>query len=527
MIKTRKAKKSNRGLYIQDIELQQTNFEIGNHFKYIVDQVNKKIVILPSDENTSNTVSKRAVKNGQKPVLDIRNKKVLEVFKDAEYLQIEIHENEIYVSGYKNEEKSIGSSLKNKVQRFISKKKNVIDISSLINVKKTFDVVLSKKELNAVVGQTSYQQLSLFDDVIEHTESFTKKSVNYLKKAIHNLHVPLTAISCFSSAGIMDSAFVDEGYDVLFALELEEDAVKTYRHNHSNPIHHGDIRDFNKSHFGEIGASVMFAGPPCQDLTPANQRKDKENYLDSPKNKLLKEYLESVKANQNCQVVVIENVPQLLTAGDGRFKEEIENELSDFEITSGVLTATDYGDPQQRNRAFVIGSKIGRIELPKPTHKPEDYVTVEQAFEGLHNNIPNQLDFSKPRIDTVQRMAHVPQGGNWKHIPLQLLPKSMLKGNTHSSIYKRLQNDKPSITITNPRKSLITHPELNRTLSVRECARLFSVKDDFVFKGKLDSIQQMICNAVPVKMVRAIAKQIRNKIVEHNSMVARNDFSLV
>lgn len=59
MIKTRKAKKSNRGLYIQDIELQQTNFEIGNHFKYIVDQIHKKIIILPSDEITSNKVSKR------------------------------------------------------------------------------------------------------------------------------------------------------------------------------------------------------------------------------------------------------------------------------------------------------------------------------------------------------------------------------------------------------------------------------------------------------------------------------------
>ena len=168
MIKTRKAKKSNRGLYIQDIELQQTNFEIGNHFKYIVDKVHKKIIILPSDEITSNMVSKRAIKNGEKPVLDIRNKKALEVFNDAEYLQIEIFENEIQVSGYKNQEQSIVSSLKNKINRFISKKKNVIDISSLINVKQTFDVVLSKKELDAVVGQTSYQQLSLFDDVVRN-----------------------------------------------------------------------------------------------------------------------------------------------------------------------------------------------------------------------------------------------------------------------------------------------------------------------------------------------------------------------
>jgi len=130
-------------------------------------------------------------------------------------------------------------------------------------------------------------------------------------------------------------------------------------------------------------------------------------------------------------------------------------------------------------------------------------------------------------MDTIQRMAHVPQGGNWRNIPIHLLPKSMLKGDTHSSVYKRLASDKPSITITNPRKSLITHPELNRTLSIRECARLFSVKDDFIFKGKLESMQQMICNAVPKKMAQAIPRTIKNAIIEHNSKVARNDFSLV
>ncbi|MFJ7954173.1 DNA cytosine methyltransferase [Lysinibacillus sp. NPDC096418] len=529
VIKKRKAKKSNRGLYIQDTELQQTNFEIGNHIKYIVDQKNKKIVIVPTDEITSNKVSKRAVKNGEKPVLDIRNKKALAVFKDADYLQIEILENEIHVSGYENQEQKQGviSSLKNKVNRFISKKKNIIDITTLINVKKTFDVVLSKNELEKVVGQTSYQQLSLFDSVLEQAESCAKKSVNYIKKAIHNLHIPLTAISLFSGCGIMDSAFIDEGYEVAFALELDKDAVETYRFNHSNTIHQGDIRDFDKSYFGQVGASVMFAGPPCQDLSQANQRKDEQKLLDSPKNKLLKEYLDSVNANPNCQVVVIENVPQLLTACNGRFMEEIKNELSDFDISSGILTASEYGDPQERSRAIVIGSKIGKIDLPKPTHLPSQYVTVAQAFEGLHDDIPNQLDFSKSRVDTIQRMSHVPQGGNWRNIPIHLLPKSMLKGDTHSSVYKRLNNDKPSITITNPRKSLITHPELNRTLSGRECARLFSVKDDFIFKGKLSAIQQMICNAVPVKMVRAIAKQIKDAITEHNSMVERNKLCLV
>jgi len=200
MIKRRKAKKSQRGIYIQDKELKNTNFKIGSHFKYIIDKQNKQIVILPTDEFTSNTVSKRTVKDGLKPVLDIRNKEALAVFGDADYLQIEIQENEILVSGFEQQDNSIFSSLKNKVKKFVYKKRNVVDITSLLNVKKTFDVRLSKDQLEQVVGQSSYQQLTIFD-VIDNTESFTKKSVNYVKKAVNNLHIPLQVLSIFSGSG--------------------------------------------------------------------------------------------------------------------------------------------------------------------------------------------------------------------------------------------------------------------------------------------------------------------------------------
>jgi len=223
----------------------------------------------------------------------------------------------------------------------------------------------------------------------------------------------------------------------------------------------------------------------------------------------------------------MENVPQLLSAGNGQFKAEIEEALADFEITTGVLNAMEYGDPQSRSRAFIIGSKIGRIDLPKPTHTADNYVTVEEAFEGLNNSLPNQLDYSKAKDSTVERMAYVPQGGNWRSLPEHLLTKGMIKGNTHSSIYRRLDLTKPSVTIVNPRKTNLTHPTENRTLSIRECARLFSIKDNFIFKGTLASMQQQICNMTPVNMVRAVASQVKQAIIEHNSLIARNNFSLV
>ena len=94
------------------------------------------------------------------------------------------------------------------------------------------------------------------------------------------------------------------------------------------------------------------------------------------------------------------------------------------------------------------------------------YKTVRQAFEGLHDGIPNQLDYSKSKPDTMKRMSFVPQGGNFKDIPEEYRGKG-----THSNSYRRLAWDEPSITIANPRKSNLMPPEGNRMLSVRECAR--------------------------------------------------------
>ncbi|MFC0416920.1 DNA cytosine methyltransferase, partial [Cytobacillus solani] len=198
-----------------------------------------------------------------------------------------------------------------------------------------------------------------------------------------------------------------------------------------------------------------------------------------------------------------------------------------FEITSGVLTATDFGEAQERKRAFIIGSKIGKIDLPKPTHSPDHYVTVRKALEGLHEDVPNQMDFTKPKPSTIERMQTVPEGGNWRDFPDEFKTTSMFTGKTHSSVYRRLAWDHPSITIANPRKSNLTHPTENRILSVRECARLFGLKDDFIFKGSLSSMQQQVCNAVPVKLARAVARVVKHAIMRYNIRMHSDKLELV
>ncbi|RUT64062.1 hypothetical protein C1149_00455 [Clostridium botulinum] len=103
-------------------------------------------------------------------------------------------------------------------------------------------------------------------------------------------------------------------------------------------------------------ATVLIGGSPCQGFSNSNRV---SNYLDNPKNLLVREYIKAVKSSQP-YIFVLENVPQIISAGKGKFLEEIKNELYDYEITSTILNAVHFGVAQERRRAVIIGSKIGK-----------------------------------------------------------------------------------------------------------------------------------------------------------------------
>lgn len=113
MIKKRKMKLSKRGLYIQDAALMDTSFRVGSHYRYIVDLNTNKVIIVTSNNESDNTVSKRKIKEGLKPVIDIRNKQALQAFEGCEYLQITIISDEkIIIEGFKENDTSVLSKAK-------------------------------------------------------------------------------------------------------------------------------------------------------------------------------------------------------------------------------------------------------------------------------------------------------------------------------------------------------------------------------------------------------------------------------
>ncbi|QST03126.1 DNA cytosine methyltransferase (plasmid) [Pontibacillus sp. ALD_SL1] len=512
MIKKRRAKHSKRGHYIQDIELKETAFSPGDKYKYVLDLNEKRIVILPSEDGKGNTVSKRKVKDGYKPVLDIRSKEAKAFFGEADQLQVSIYEDQVIIEVFEEEEETLLQKATRTVKNVLKKTGKVVSLSERVALKHRGTLTLSKEDLRKAAG---FEQVS-FEDLGWSVETDSQQgSVSDIQHALSNIGIPLQAASLFSGMGIMDKGFVDAGFDIEFAIDLSENACETYRANIGDHIVCGDITAFDKEKIPKV--PLMFGGSPCQGFSAANRINGYLNNPNNPNNLLVKHFVDSVKANEACQVFVLENVPQILTAGGGRFKEEIYEALHEFDITSGVLLAADYGSPQLRERAFLIGSKIGRIDLPEPTHSPSEYTTVREAFKGLHDGIPNMKDHSDPKAPTIERMRHVPQGGNWRDIPHHLRTKKMTdSGSTQHSVYRRLEWDKPCKTIVNPRKSNITHPDLHRSLSIRECARLFDLPDTFVFKGKKNANQQGIANGVPAKLAKAVALKVKYAIEQFN-----------
>lgn len=502
MIKQRYAKKSQRGIFLQDSELMNTVFKPGTHFRYVIDVNHRKVVILPAQEG--NTVSKRKFQDKHKSVIDIRKKEALSAFKGCDYLQVSIYKDEIRIEGF--EEKLVSSQSEGKLVCEKQKTNKVVDIEQILQVRKKVEIVCSRRELQQVSNGLP-TQTSIFD-FIEDTTSQTA-TVSSLE-AFKNAHIPLQVVSLFSGAGVFDWAFQEEGFDIIFALEKDEDAVKTYSENLGNHIVCSDIENFPIKKIPQ--APIIIGGPPCQGFSNANR---KTNFLENPKNKLVNNFIEIVRANSNCQVFVLENVPQMLTAGEGQYKDEILEKLADFDISYGVLNSADYGNAQNRHRSIIIGSKLGKIELPKAIYTEQEYCTVRKVFQGIHDNIPNQNDYSKPKGITLERMKYVPEGGNIFDIPEEIRPNGK-----HSNMYKRLSWDEPAITIPNPRKAVITHPSKNRILTIRECARLLGLPDSFTFKGKLASMQQQVANAVPIQLGKSIAKNIKEAITVFKHKVA-------
>ena len=384
---------------------------------------------------------------------------------------------------------------------------------------------------------------------------------------------PFSTIDLFCGAGGITQGFQRAGYHCLYANDFMPDAIETFRYNHPKtraeckPIEEVNAATLRQSLGLDKGdLDVLVGGPPCQGFSINAPSR----FLHDPRNSLFKHYARFVEEFRP-KAFVFENVPGLLSMVDGAIFEKILQVFAElgYQLSVKILFGPHYGIPQERWRLILLGSLYGEIAHPLPTH----FAKGRANFRGGRSlTIPTDIADARrlapavsvgdalrdlPRLDmgegaeevgyttdvcsayalrlrnpdgvtfnhvaarlskqNVERMRHVPPGGSWRDIPHELLPPGMQQArkSDHTKRYGRLSFDGLSGTVLtkcDPHWGSVFLPDQDRTLSVREAARLQSFPDAYRFLGSRVSQYVQVGNAVPVLMATAIANSVRHHL---------------
>jgi DNA-methyltransferase (dcm) len=356
-------------------------------------------------------------------------------------------------------------------------------------------------------------------------------------------------ISLFSGGMGLDIGLMQAGLKIQIGQDIDKACVSTMRLNGHNVID-GDIRKISPEEVLKLaGLSkeepfLICGGPPCQPFSTAGKRLG----MNDPRGSLFMDYIRMIDAIRP-RFFIMENVKGLISSAVNHIplKERGKNNtdpnaqrgsvfnviLSEFEKLGyttiyGVLDAVNYGVPQFRERLIIVGSRVHEnIFLPMPSHfqmhQNKDYRwhTLRDTITDLEDNPGECASFSKDRLNYLKL---VPEGGNWKDLPPELIAQAMggayLSGGGKVGFYRRLSYDQPSPTlVTTPvqKASMLCHPTKNRPLSVTEYARIQQFPDDWVFAGTTAAKYCQIGNAVPIGLSKALGQMLLS--VASNSAV--------
>lgn len=323
----------------------------------------------------------------------------------------------------------------------------------------------------------------------------------------------------FSGAGGFLLGFEKEGFDIILSTDFDEDCEKVHKINRPNiPFVRADIRTLSNEKIDELlngqTVDVLIGGPPCQGFSTIGNRvsSDPERRTKyDPRNDLFREYIRILHHLQP-KVFVMENVKGIKTRDGGTIFEEIQRQFKEtgYDFNCITLNAADYGVPQYRERVFFYGTRIGvDFEAPIPTHgeNRNPYNIVLDAIGDLANKgeeVSNHVPL-KHGEKNIRRYQLIPEGGR---LPENDLPADLYRKN-FGNTFKRLDRNKPSLTMVPGHNAFPIHPWLDRSLTVREAARIQTFPDDYIFSGRRDKQCMQVGNAVPVQLANAWAKQVK------------------
>jgi DNA (cytosine-5)-methyltransferase 1 len=354
-------------------------------------------------------------------------------------------------------------------------------------------------------------------------------------------------VDLFSGAGGMTLGFSAEfghSFVPVWANDIDAAAAATYNANFGQHCTTADIVDvLADASFKVPAADAVIGGPPCQGFSLLNKQRDGD-----PRKQLWRPFLEVVKRS-GARVFVMENVPQLLGSCEHGEIREAARALG-FETVDDKLCAADYGTPQTRWRAVIIGARgidPGSVFPPKRTHlnpkaltaramfrnggvtvaRPLRWLNVRDAVADLpppegvgvrDEPAPLDLHFGRTPTETsLKRYRAIPKEGmnrfDLQRVAPSLTPACWIrKKSGGTDLFGRLWWDRPAFTIRTeffkPEKGRYLHPVQHRPITHREAARFQGFPDTFRFTGSKIEIAKQIGNAVPPPLAARIADSV-------------------
>jgi DNA (cytosine-5)-methyltransferase 1 len=342
-------------------------------------------------------------------------------------------------------------------------------------------------------------------------------------------------IDLFSGAGGFTIGFAKSGWKPLLSVDINKNVSLTHKMNMpSLPYLEGNLGEekfrkkiINQFEGKEIG--LVVGGPPCQGFSIFGKRrfvntKGYNPHLDQ-RNKLVYAFLDVVK-HVNPRWFLMENVPGLANLDDGLFLEELIKEFKSLgygQTEYRILNAADYGVPQLRRRLVIIGNRTGHI-IPWPKKKffanPRDWqkpfrgvgevlsdLTSTASYEKFTCHVPMN---HKPLL--IERYKYIEEGSK---LDVSKLPDELKQGyrtdevKNYSHVFKRLHRERPSTTMVPGHNAFPIHPTLNRSLTVREAARIQTFPDELEFKGSRQEQCIQVGNAFPPLLAEILANNIK------------------
>ena len=345
----------------------------------------------------------------------------------------------------------------------------------------------------------------------------------------------------FSGCGGASRGFQDAGMDIVFALDNDTDAHRTFKANFPLvQFEYTDIGDMSVDRVrslvdAERPNPVLFCGcAPCQPFTKQNtllRDHDKDDRL--PLLSHFAKFIESCMPD----VVFVENVPGLQKFSDreqpfGGFLQSLNT--AGYQFDHEPVSLMKYGVPQSRRRLVLLASRHGPIALPPKTNGPGTgnpaYETVKDWIGDLppiaageeHESVPNHRAATLSERN-LERIRATPEGGGHRTWPEALRLDCHKEFNGYSDVYGRMSWDAPASGLTTRCTSYSNgrfgHPEQDRAISIREAACLQTFPSDFTFSGSLRSTSRQIGNAVPVRLAKIVGRHVIQHLKEARVLV--------